>query len=152
MHYHVHQPGIFWIYTHVYCNMNQPAVFWIYKSVLSCKPAWHILNLHKCINCRVNQPAVLWIDTSALPCKAACVFWIETWALPCKPAWHILYLHGTCALPCIKPACRVRYCRGSVESSLTPSLPQHVKFSGWKMHGRACKQCIFRSYNIYFQC
>ena len=30
---------------------------------------------------------------------------------------------------------------------LTPSLPQPVKFPGWKMHGCACKQCIFWSYN-----
>ena len=36
--------------------------------------------------------------------------------------------------------------------NLTPSLPQPVKFLGRKMQGRACKQCIFRSYNIYFQC
>ena len=30
---------------------------------------------------------------------------------------------------------------------LTPSLPQSVKFPGWKMHGRACKECIFWSCN-----
>ena len=30
-------------------------------------------------------------------------------------------------------------------SPLTPSLPQPVKCPGWKMHGRACKQYIFRS-------
>ena len=30
---------------------------------------------------------------------------------------------------------------------LTPSLPQPVKFPGWKMHGRAYKQYIFRSYD-----
>ena len=35
---------------------------------------------------------------------------------------------------------------------LTPSLPLPVKFPGWKMNGRSCKQYIFRSYNIYFQC
>ena len=35
---------------------------------------------------------------------------------------------------------------------LTPSLPQPVKFLGWKMHRHACKQYILRSYNIYFQC
>ena len=35
---------------------------------------------------------------------------------------------------------------------LTPSLPHPVKFLGWKMHGWACKQCIFQSYNNYFQC
>ena len=34
---------------------------------------------------------------------------------------------------------------------LTPSLPQPVKFLGWMIHGRACKQCIFWSYNVYFQ-
>ena len=28
---------------------------------------------------------------------------------------------------------------------LTPSLPRPVKFPGWKTHGRACKQYIFRS-------
>ena len=38
------------------------------------------------------------------------------------------------------------------EFCLTPLLPQPVKYPGWKMHGRACKQYIFRSYNIYFQC
>ena len=32
-------------------------------------------------------------------------------------------------------------------SVLTPSLPQPVKFPGWKMHGRAGKQYIFWSYN-----
>ena len=31
--------------------------------------------------------------------------------------------------------------------NLTPSLSQLVKYPGWKMHGRACKQSIFRSYN-----
>ena len=35
---------------------------------------------------------------------------------------------------------------------LTLSLPQPVKFPGCMMHGRACKQYTFRSYNIYFQC
>ena len=35
---------------------------------------------------------------------------------------------------------------------LTPSLPQPVKFPGSVMHGRACKEYIFRSYNIFFQC
>jgi len=30
---------------------------------------------------------------------------------------------------------------------LTPSLPLHVKFAGWKMQRRACKQYIFRSYD-----
>ena len=30
---------------------------------------------------------------------------------------------------------------------LTPSMPQSVKFPGLKMHGRACKQYIFWSYN-----
>ena len=35
---------------------------------------------------------------------------------------------------------------------LTPSLPEPVKCSGWKMHRNACKQYIFRSYNFYFQC
>ena len=37
-------------------------------------------------------------------------------------------------------------------NSLTPLLPQHVTFPGWMMHWRACKQYIFRSYKIYFQC
>ena len=32
--------------------------------------------------------------------------------------------------------------------TLTPSLLQPVKFPGWKLHGCACKQYIFRSYNI----
>ena len=35
---------------------------------------------------------------------------------------------------------------------LTPSLPEPVKCSGWKMYKSACKQYIFRSYNFYFQC
>ena len=37
------------------------------------------------------------------------------------------------------------------KESLTPSLSQPVQFPGWKIHGRAYKQCIFRSY-IYSQC
>ena len=36
----------------------------------------------------------------------------------------------------------------TTEACLTPSLPQ----PGWMMHGRACKQHIFRSCDIYFQC
>ena len=43
-------------------------------------------------------------------------------------------------LTCMRPSC------------LTLSLPQSVKFPGWKMHGHACKQYIFCSCNIYFQC
>ena len=31
---------------------------------------------------------------------------------------------------------------GEVPTTLTPSLPQPVKFPGSKIHGRACKQCI----------
>ena len=31
--------------------------------------------------------------------------------------------------------------------ALTPSLPQPVKFPGWKMHAHACKLYLFRSYN-----
>ena len=30
---------------------------------------------------------------------------------------------------------------------LTPSLPKPVRFPGWKMHRRACKQYIFRPFN-----
>ena len=30
-------------------------------------------------------------------------------------------------------------------SILTPSLPQPLKFPGWRMHGRVCAQYIFRS-------
>ena len=30
---------------------------------------------------------------------------------------------------------------------LTPSLPHHVKFPGWKVHAFTCKQYIFWSYN-----
>ena len=40
----------------------------------------------------------------------------------------------------------------SLTVCLTPSLPQPVNFPGRKMHRRACKPYIFRSYNIYFQC
>ena len=36
--------------------------------------------------------------------------------------------------------------------TLTSSLPQPVIFLGRKLHGHACKQYIFWSYNIYFQC
>ena len=36
--------------------------------------------------------------------------------------------------------------------TLTPSLPQPVKFPGWMMNGHTCKQYSFRSYNIFFQC
>ena len=32
---------------------------------------------------------------------------------------------------------------------LTPSLPQPVKFPGWKVREQACKQYIFWSYNKY---
>ena len=39
-----------------------------------------------------------------------------------------------------------------LQEPLTPSLPQPVKFPGWKTHGRACKQYTFRSSNFYFQC
>ena len=43
-------------------------------------------------------------------------------------------------------------CNSILCCTLTPSLPQPVKFPGWKMHGHACKQYIFRSCNVYFQC
>ena len=36
------------------------------------------------------------------------------------------------------------YSRGA---GLTPSLPQPVKFPGWKIHGHICKQYIFRICN-----
>ena len=48
--------------------------------------------------------------------------------------------------------CTKRAAYAKVSSCLTPSLPWPVKFSGWKMHGHTCKQYIFHSYNIYFQC
>ena len=37
-------------------------------------------------------------------------------------------------------------------NDLTPSPPQPVKCPCRKIHGRACKEYIFRSYNSYFQC
>ena len=41
----------------------------------------------------------------------------------------------------------------SSNSNLTPSLPEPVKFPGWKMYGRAYKQCIVQSYNTCtYQC
>ena len=30
---------------------------------------------------------------------------------------------------------------------LTPSMPQPVKFTGWKLHGHSCRQSISRSFN-----
>ena len=38
------------------------------------------------------------------------------------------------------------------EPILTASLPQPVKFMGWKVHVHACKHYIFWSCNIYLQC
>ena len=35
---------------------------------------------------------------------------------------------------------------------LTPSLPQPVKCSGWKMHGHICKQYFFWSCTTCYQC
>ena len=35
-------------------------------------------------------------------------------------------------------------------AALTPSLPQTVKFPGWMMHVRACKQYIFRFIKAIF--
>ena len=35
----------------------------------------------------------------------------------------------------------------NMETMLTTSLPQPLKFPGWKMHGRACALYIFRSFN-----
>ena len=37
--------------------------------------------------------------------------------------------------------------KGAFGAPLTPSLPQPVKFLGWKMHGLTCKRHIFRSYD-----
>ena len=39
------------------------------------------------------------------------------------------------------------FCSEDRWAVLTPSPPQPVKFPGWQMHDRACKQCIFWSYN-----
>ena len=36
--------------------------------------------------------------------------------------------------------------------SLNPSLPQPVKFPGWKMYGRVCKLYFPVLYHIYFEC
>ena len=51
------------------------------------------------------------------------------------------------------PTCKdeetVSHCQ---TTTLTPSPPEPVQFPGWKMQGRACKEYIFQSYNIYFQC
>ena len=33
---------------------------------------------------------------------------------------------------------------------INPFTAPAQTFPGWKMQGRACKQCIFQSYNIYF--
>ena len=37
-------------------------------------------------------------------------------------------------------SCYISFCRGCPCLGLTPSLPQSVKFPGWKMHGCACKR------------
>ena len=56
----------------------------------------------------------------------------------------ILFQH--CTSQCV-PALLLKRHEISDGGWLTPSLPQPVKFPGWKMHGRACKQYIFRFYN-----
>jgi len=61
-----------------------------------------------------------------------------------------LYLFQSSCL--LKKAGLFQTGRRDQNKHLTPSLPQQVKFLGWKIHGHACKQYVFRSYNIYFQC
>ena len=38
------------------------------------------------------------------------------------------------------------------KKALTPSLPQHVRFPGWKIHEGSCKQRIFSPVNTCLQC
>ena len=49
----------------------------------------------------------------------------------------------------LRSSCRVHksLCTGWLPTTLTPSLPQPVKFPGWKMQVRASKQSIFCSFN-----
>ena len=75
-----------------------------------------------------------------------CCIWQS---IPVHGIWHSSSVHKHllfCASPIV--------CWLQVFSwwTLTPSLTQPVKFPGWMMNGHTCKQYIFRSYNICFQC
>ena len=74
-------------------------------------------------------------------------FQTEVSISPKIPFFIILYfLFQHCIHQCV-PALLWKRHEISDGGWLTPSLPQPVKISGWKMHGRACKQYISRFYN-----
>ena len=73
---------------------------------------------------------------------------LKTLTLQCKKCttstvwrlWHFNVCWVTFGVTILRTLTRTTW-------SLTPSLPQPVKFPGWKMHERACEQYIFRSCN-----
>ena len=58
-------------------------------------------------------------------------FWLASSSLMTRPVYCVTAATSHWVNPFTAPACKV---------------------FGWKMHWRACKQYIFRSYNIYFRC
>ena len=65
----------------------------------------------------------------------------------CKGLWASLQAVGPLISPSfISRVCKeYNYLKDFFLSSLTPSLPQLVKFLGWEMHGHACTQYILGS-------
>ena len=77
-------------------------------------------------------PGRCWLDVTGP--------WIVSTALRCS-FWR------SCTEPRLGVTCTVEN-----RLDVNPSLPQPVTFPGRMMYERDCKQYIFRSYNIYFQC
>ena len=91
----------------------------------------------------LNQ--VLWMTISRS--TKCCPVWQLAWWLPgplCLVPWT--------TWACISRAKKPWPTAGAKQGHLTPSLPQPVQFLGSKMHGHACTQYSFQSFNIYFQC
>ena len=71
----------------------------------------------------------------------------------CLVAWTlVVFVHFSLLRSSAGGGWQVFDYRDTTWTRLTPSLPQPVKFPGWMTQGRACKQYIFRSFNVCFQC
>ena len=101
------------------------------------------------------------IGSTLLKLMTAAGFWlVDTRELPCKQGQikrdyfrHVLQ-NESCSESKMNPVMLSASLQAvfilqsyHVLSPLTPSLPQHVKFTAWKMHARTCRQYIFRAYN-----
>ena len=139
----------------VYTSTNKTTIVWI-ETELSFSPrvdashvymhAWALGCFYSHISTRTFRRALTSSVESCTEIKIECPF---SGVTKSGRVWRKVSESNARSVAPVLSACGPR----TFETApLTPSQTQPVKFLGWMVHRRACKQYVFRSCDIYFQC